>query len=153
MTQQIKPKKCGENNWYIPNKKGFVPEIGDTYFYREWKNVLNTRHNESLVDYALIGSGNCFETEQEAEDAEFNPVDPTPLTWDELCEIAKHDTQSIIFQIYQASGGVAVTRAYFNAGIVLAGGRLIFESGQKYWRSKESLEAWIEKQKGDLNER
>ena len=144
MTEQIKPKQCGEKAWYIPNQKGFVPENGGEYFSVLYENnkfyASRNLHNCHTYDYAFINSGNCFETEKEAIDAFVKPVDPTPVNWDELCQIAKYDKQSQIFSIYDTFAG-------YNAGTVLGRGRLAFEAGQKYWRSRESAAAWIDQQR------
>ena len=152
MTEQIKPKQCGENAWYIPNQKGFVPIVGQIYCALTSYGAASFVHTDSLYDYAAIDAGNCFETEQEALDAFVKPADPTPLTWDELCEIAKDND---CFHVYMLRLTKWSDGAYSNSASVIVVdtvhkyGRLDFEVN-KYWRSKESLEAWIEQQKGEL---
>ncbi len=158
MTQQIKPKQCGENNWYIPNQKGFVPKVGGGYFLHNGNGVSHGTHSGSWLDYALIDSGNCFETGQEALDAFVKPVDPTPLTWDELCEIG--DEGGYPYTLGHVSGFNNDTGEYVGemcfteerADDIRSRGRILFEA-HKWWRSLESIKAWIDKQKGELNER
>ena len=147
MTQQIKPKQCGETAWYIPNQKGFVPEIGSGYFIADGLNkVTMIIHYGDCFDYAAINEGNCFETYQEAIDAFVKPVDPTPLTWDELIKLdPMTDVSFLGFSRGQLGEWIDLTDEV-RAFNVTRKGRLNFEVN-KYWRSKESLEAWIEQQK------
>ena len=151
MTEQIKPKQCGENAWYIPNQKGFVPKFEGIYWYCASHGGAWKATNCSAFDYALVEVGNCFETEQEALDAFVKPADPTPLTWDELCEIAKAND---CFHVYMLRLTKWSDGAYSNSASVIVVdtvhkyGRLDFEVN-KYWRSKESIEAWIDQQKGE----
>ena len=148
MTEQIKPKQCSENTWYIPNKKGFVPEIGGVYWYCSEDGKAYSTVRASTYDFAMIEVGNCFETKQEALDAFVmpKPVDPTPLTWDELCEIASEDAN---FFVHHISRVLAIlTYEETKAAWLKQLGKLYFDASGKYWRSKESLEAWIKQQIG-----
>ena len=56
MTQQIKPKQCGENTWYIPNQKGFVPKIGGHYYYCQADSGVGIGKVIFASDYAMIDS-------------------------------------------------------------------------------------------------
>ena len=149
MTQQIKAKQCGENAWYIPNQKGFVPKIHEAFWYcrAEYAIVGRTLNFYVATDYALINEGNCFETEQEALDAFVKPADPTPLTWDELCEIHNSEDKRIFFLHSRGHRNPFIEWIFTQE--VFENGELFFNSERKYWRSKESLEAWIEQQKGE----
>lgn len=84
MTEQIKPKQCGKTAWYIPNQKGFVPNIREQYWVIDSDlDPRQLRHTGSFCDYSLIDAKNCFETEQEAIDAArlySIAFAPTPLT-------------------------------------------------------------------------
>ncbi len=151
MTQHIKPKQCGENAWYIPNQKGFVPEIGEHYWViDEDLKCRQLRHGGNFCDYALIDAKNCFETEQEARDAFVKPVDPTPVNWDELIEIEASGGYTYTLShvsIFDHDAGGYVSEAGSTtefAGYIMARGRLLFET-RKYWRSEESMQAWIDK--------
>jgi hypothetical protein len=145
MTQQIKPKQCGENAWYIPNQTGFVPsKNGGFWFCSQTGRVVQSAHHCYTTDYAYINSGNCFETEQEALDAFVKPVDPTPLTWDELCEIADIDGS-----IYYARPILGCTEACETDAVeVKEAGQIHFQACCNLWRSEQALFAWFEKQKG-----
>lgn len=75
--------------------------------------------------------------------------DTTPLTWDEICEIVKFDDFSKIFMLGFSRGQLGEcidTLKEEHALAVRIRGRLNFKVN-KYWRSKESLAAWIEQQK------
>lgn len=154
MTEQIKPKRCGENTWYIPNQKGFVPKFEGIYWYcashgGPWKAT-----NCSSFDYALVEVGNCFETEQEAIDAFVKPADPTPLTWDELCEICfqssrEKDNPVQIYYLDIKHPSRPVKYVSVSAVSVMEYGVNNFNAGVRYWRSKESLVAWVKQQKGE----
>ena len=154
MTEQIKPKQCGENAWYIPNQKGFVPN--QTYWFcREDGTAYRTIHF-TVYDYAMVDAGNCFETEQEARDAFVKPADPTPITWDELCKISDGYDKAIAFKEFENIRPIWYIDTRFPTGLstiyppsIVKRGRLTFEADVKYWRSKESFEAWIEKKKGE----
>ena len=155
MTQQIKPKQCGETTRYIPNQKGFVPSFLGRYwfcgaYYGAYGNAYQTVLG-SPYDYAMIDSGNCFETEQEAIEALVKPADPTPLTWDGLCEIADigEDAMVAMVNCFKKNSGEWVNSYKLRcAGTVRRMGRLNF-SVNKYWRDTDALEAWIEQQKGE----
>lgn len=151
MTQQIKPKQCGENTWYIPNQKGFVPKINKHFWLCDAsRGVLEYRFNGHPALYALVGEGNCFETFQEARDAFVKPVDPTPLTWDELCAIADtgEDAMVAMLNCFMGSAGewFSAPKVEYACTVRRQGG-LNFEVN-KYWRGVDELSAWIEKQKG-----
>jgi hypothetical protein len=149
MKENIKPKKCGENAWYIPNQKGFVPKIRSFYWVIDSDLCpRRLRHTGTFCDYALIYEKNCFETEQEAIDAFVKPVDPTPLTWDELCEIHNSKDKRIFFT-QRRTGCRNPWVEWIFTEEVFENGEVFFNSERKYWRSRESLEAWIEKQKGE----
>ena len=154
MTRDIKPKQCGEHTWYIPNQNGFVPKLWAWYWFCGSNGEAYKTQNYNAYDYAMIEDGNCFETVQEALDAFVKPVDPTPITWDELCEMEaaggypycispirtfSEDTLGYVFDV-----GFASERA----DVIRKQGRILFEAN-KWWRSKESLQAWIEQQKGE----
>ena len=155
MTQNIKPKQCGENRWYIPNQKGFAPKIGVTYWACGAVGYpLSVYFSGDTFDYLCINSGNCFETKQEAIDAFVKPVDPTPLTWDELLEMEAAGgypyTLGKVSKFNHYTGSYVVEMCFTTkrADDIRRSGRILF-AANKYWRSKESLEAWIEKQKGE----
>ena len=158
MTEQIKPKQCGEKAWYIPNQKGFVPENGGEYFSVLYENnkfyASRNLHNCHTYDYAFINSGNCFETEKEAIDAFVKPVDPTPLTWDELLEMEAEGgypyTIGRVCKFDRSMDGYVYEIGFTTerADEIRLSGKILF-AANKYWRSKESLEAWIEQQKGE----
>jgi hypothetical protein len=154
MTQQIKPKQCGKEAWYIPNQKGFVPEIGDKYWAASSCGAYRSINTGGIYDYAAIEAGNCFETEQEALDAFYMPVDPAPLNWDELCEIADigEDAMVALLNCFVTTYGELVNSyrlAY--ACSVRRKGRLNFEAN-KYWRGVDELSAWIEQKKDIQND-
>jgi hypothetical protein len=148
MTEKIKPKQCGENTWYIPNQKGFVPKIGESFNYCESFGVFGTYHKGCAIDFGLIDAKNCFETYQEAFDAFVKPVDPTPLTWDELCEIHNSKDKRIFFADLRGGYQIPLIEWIFTDE-VFEQGEILFKCRRRYWRSRESLEAWIEKQKGE----
>ena len=153
MKEQIKAKQCGKTAWYIPNQKGFVPEIGSEYFVADAKNkAFKYLHYGEECDYALIEVGNCFETEQEALDAFYMPVDPAPLNWDELCEIADNGEDEMVAALdcfVAIHGGEWVNSFRHEYACSLRRkGRLNFEVN-KYWRGIDELSAWIEQQKGE----
>ena len=150
MTQQIKPKQCGQNAWYMPNQTGFVPKIGQTYWAASSHGVHACRLHGTFYEYASIDAGNCFETEQEALDAFYMPVDPAPLNWDELCEIADNGEDEMVAALdcfVAIHGGEWVNSFRHEYACSLRRkGRLNFEVN-KYWRGIDELSAWIEKQK------
>ena len=78
-------------------------------------------------------------------------VDPTPLTFDEICGIVKLDDFSKVFMLGFSRGqlgeGIDILKEEYALAVRIMG-RMHFEVN-KYWRSKESLEAWIYQQKGE----
>jgi hypothetical protein len=75
-------------------------------------------------------------------------VDPTPLTWDEIIKLdPMTDVSFLGFSRAQLGEWIDLTEEV-RVFDVTRKGRLNFEVN-KYWRSKESLEAWIEQQKGE----
>ena len=149
MTEQIKPKQCGKTAWYIPNQKGFVPEMDGEYYYcRENIDYAGLGRLRFTSDYAMIEAGNCFETEQEALDAFVKPADTTPLTWDELCEI-HNSKDNRVFCLNRFYGDRNFCINVISTDEIFGFGEILFNSDRKYWLSKESLEVWIEQQKGE----
>jgi hypothetical protein len=149
MAQQIKPKQCGETAWYIPNQAGFVPEINEQYWLCSHDGSESSLNFCGLSnDYAMIEVGNCFETRKEARDAFVKPVDPAPVNWDEFCEIV--NASGDLHWLTVSNDGV-ITHYTVRTSPSDDLNRMNFESGMRLWRSKESLEAWIDKQKGDSN--
>jgi hypothetical protein len=150
MTKQIKPKQCGENAWYMPNQKGFVPEIKEQYWFCSHDGSENFFYHSGLSnDYAAIDAGNCFETQKEARDAFVKPVDPTPITWDELCNIDDigEDAMVAMLNCFMGRAGEWVSAPQVEyACTVRRQGGLNFKVN-KYWRGVDELSAWIEKQK------
>ena len=73
-------------------------------------------------------------------------IKATPLTWDELCKLASkfEMVHYFLFRYHD------IKPCEIGAAYVQSLGKIRFEAGVKYWRSKESLEAWIDQQKGDL---
>ena len=154
MTDKIKPNQCGIDAWYIPNQNGLVPETNGEFWFCTYSGKVYQTNYRDAYYYALIEVGNCFETKKEALDAFVKPVDPTPLTWDELCEMeAAGGYPYTLGRVskFNHSMGSYVYEMCVNterADEIRLGGKILF-AANKYWRSKESLEAWIEKQKGE----
>lgn len=123
--------QVGKDVWIKPNNNCCVLTYGEAYWFIHHGGMATaTLWHGMTADYALWQVGNCFPTREAAEAAIIEPVDPTPVTYEQWVKAGKPEVFTI--------DGLGIY------SFILAGSQAVYFEVHNLWLTEESAQAWLD---------